>query len=279
MGLKNHLFTFYYVVLLQGVISGIISGGVEFAIAYGMYQKSKNLVTLWAFPNTFSGDCALTLFIQVGVTWVTQELIVGWDCYRTNNEIIKLPDFLLAEKPRNWFAFLYFEVNRGLIYKDYEEKPTLKMYLRKNFAPYIKSRGNFVNFCAWIVNRAIRGLIFGVALFLIVWPVTMGIMAGIGHRIYGHDYYFNNYPTPQIAKLIYGFVIGLITSPVCSMVVILRNYFYIDNIENSSNFKGYIATVNLGEETLGGERDLEKHSSSSETPALLDDEPSVPVVA
>ena len=40
--------------------------------------------------------------------------------------------------------------------------------------------------------------------FICRWPIGVGIMAGIGTDLPKHEYGFNHYPEPQVAKLIYG---------------------------------------------------------------------------
>ncbi|EDO15957.1 hypothetical protein Kpol_1044p16 [Vanderwaltozyma polyspora DSM 70294] len=242
MNTKDIAFTLFYLFFIQGFISGIVGGGVEFGIAYGMYHNSKNLVKLWSFPNTLSGDCALTFFVQIGVTWVLGELMVGWDCY--NNKACKLPDWLVKEKPDRHiatFKYLFFEPNRGLLKddpnydeEDYGNPNSFLTYLKRNFFTYYPNKKFFPNLVAWAINKIARGLIFSVPIFCIVWPVTMGILAGIGHKIGKDDYYFNHKWTPQTAKLIFGFVVGIISAPVVAMVVILRNEWYRqDLLENN----------------------------------------------
>lgn len=57
-----------YVVIMHLIGSIIISGGINFAIAYGMYSTSADNVRLWLFPNTLAGDLTVTIFIQCAIT-------------------------------------------------------------------------------------------------------------------------------------------------------------------------------------------------------------------
>ncbi|CAI4039354.1 hypothetical protein SMKI_08G0170 [Saccharomyces mikatae IFO 1815] len=257
-GVRNSFwFIIFYLFVIQALGSAIISGGIEFAIAYAMYHSRVDLITLWAFPHTISGDCALSLFIQVGLTWASEEILVGFDDYkrpvfRLNKWITKpLPlgndsnEEILPPRKRfivdyfeskdnvilkqntlymnhNWL-FAYLEINRGIIPKGNEA--TLKDFLMSQFI-HDDSRSKLVNFIEWFVQKFIRSMILAIVMFIVIWPVTMGILAGIGHKIGSHDYYFNDYPLPQVMKLIYAVVIALISTPVTIIVIVLRNQFY-----------------------------------------------------
>lgn len=270
------LFTFFYIFIIQSVPSAIISGGIEFAIAYGMYHSVSGKITLWRFPHTLSGDCALTVFIQVCVTVVLEELFVGLEDY--NGRCGKIP---CPWVPKNKWVRLYFDVDRGMRrmyaeYLDYEDtttdeekrrmveenpdtsrtteesedaarkeededednssrdglntkngfKPmTTKEYLRKLIIHY-DNHGVFWNFVEWLIQKVARGLIMAALIWFFVWPVCMGILAGIGHKFKDHDYYFNHYPLPQVMKLIYAVAIAFACTPMSIIAVMLRNDWY-----------------------------------------------------
>ncbi|CAI4063353.1 hypothetical protein SKDZ_08G0160 [Saccharomyces kudriavzevii ZP591] len=258
VGVKSSIWSiFFYLIVIQALGSAIISGGIEFAIAYAMYHSRVNLITLWAFPHTISGDCALSLFIQVGLTWASEEILIGFDDYKRpvfrlnrwinkpspqaerSNEEVLLPkkrfivdyfetkDNVIVKQNRlykncNWL-FAYLEVNRGIIPKG--KGATLKGFLMSQFV-HDGSRSKFVNFLEWFVQKFIRSMILAIAMFVVIWPVTMGILAGIGHRVGSYDFYFNDYPLPQVMKLIYGVVIAFICTPVTIIVIMLRNQFH-----------------------------------------------------
>lgn len=294
---RGLLHTLVFIFIIQAVPSAIISGGIEFAVAYGMYHGVKEKITLWRFPHTMSGDCALTVFIQVCVTWVAEELFIGWDDYLGTCGHIPWP----WKIPQNKWVRLFFEVDRGMrrMYTEWldwsqeaavvlddekngppgtvtpqhtsqmvahpiqqepndestandSENPdehrnkedkmsfedtsskdhlnpqtgfkplTFKEYLLKQFIHY-DNHGFMWNFIEWAIQKVIRGLILSAIIWFFVWPVTMGILAGIGTKIGSHEYYFNHYPFPQVMKMIYGVVIGLISTPATIIVIMLRN--------------------------------------------------------
>ncbi|SMN20452.1 similar to Saccharomyces cerevisiae YHL026C Putative protein of unknown function [Maudiozyma saulgeensis] len=256
------IFSIVYLFLYQGLGSAIIGGGSEFGIAYGMYHNSPHIVTLWAFPNTLSGDCALTLFIQVGITWIIEEFMVGYDDYLDNT--FEFPIWfvefwynLIIIQRGQFSRFLqwYFEINTGLMpYKDNNKfsnnkdvdikKMSLLKFLRRHIIKYPNEKLYF-NIIEWLLRKILRAMIFAVTLFIFVWPICMGIFASIGTKIYGHDRYFNNYPEPQLMKLSYGAVIGMVTTPCVVAVIILRNRIYERVIRDRS----FIFKVNTTDST------------------------------
>ncbi|OUM53670.1 hypothetical protein BVG19_g2974 [[Candida] boidinii] len=130
---KDTRIWFLSYILVHGIGSFIISGGAEFGIAYSMYAKSAYKVTLWGFPNTFSGDCALTIFIQTCATWLIEEILVGWDIrsdkinptfvWFNNNFQTKFINYII-----NW----YFETGMTTLSKSTE----LELMGYKNFKYY-----------------------------------------------------------------------------------------------------------------------------------------------
>lgn len=252
---QKFLFSLFYLFIYQGTGSVIISGGSEFGIAYGMYKSSSHRVTLWAFPNTLSGDCALSLFIQVAITWLVEELLVGYDDYLGHT--CDLPDYiinyfyeLLTVRKGKFSRYLqwYFEINNGLLqYKDENKfsnnsdinlkKLGLIQYFRRQVIKYPNEKLYF-NIIEWLLRKVIRSIIFGALIFIFMWPITMGIMVPLGTKINGHDYYYDHYPTPQIMKLVYSSVLAIISTPGTIAVIIIRNRIYEKIIkENSFIFK------------------------------------------
>ncbi|KOG96493.1 uncharacterized protein DI49_4821 [Saccharomyces eubayanus] len=257
-GSRNSLWSILiYLFAVQGLGSAIISGGIEFAIAYAMYHSRKDRITLWAFPHTLSGDCALSLLIQVGLTWASEELLVGFDDYkkpvfRLNKWVVKpsplrndsseeipaprkrfIVDYFESENNlisnqsalynNHKWLFAFLEVNRGIIPKGSDA--TLKGFLASQFI-HDSSRSKFVNFLEWTVQKFIRSMILAVPMFIVIWPISMGILAGIGHKMGSYEYYFNDYPLPQVMKLISGVVIALVCTPATIVVIALRNQFH-----------------------------------------------------
>lgn len=259
LGRKSWLFNFFFIFVIHGVVSGIIAGGVEFAVAYGMYYKNSQPVLLWGFPNTLSGDCALSLFIQVGVTWACEEILVGWDCYLENTPVLPFEIELPDETGHKLFWRL-FEVKHGI----FREDRSFRSYIRKQFVRY-PNRTKLFNLFAWFVNKLIISMITAAMIWFWVWPVTMGILAGIGTKVGSHDYQFHGW-APQIMKLIYGFVLGLMSSPLAIIVILLRDNWHLKyretaNITSTTNEKGvYQASAN---DTSTGDTNVEEADQST----------------
>ncbi|QLL30350.1 hypothetical protein HG536_0A01670 [Torulaspora globosa] len=221
LGRSSLLFNFCYIFLAHGVVSGIISGGIEFAIAYGMYYHSSKPVYLWGFPNTLSGDCALTVFIQVGVTWVCEELIVGWDCFQSKTPLLPF-EIELPDEASHGLFWRLFEVKHGIA----KDELSLRSYVRKQFIRY-PSRSRCFNLFSWLLHKFVISMIAAAMIWFWVWPVTMGVMAGVGTRVGSHEYKFHGW-APQIMKLIFGFVIGLMCTPLAIIVILLRDKWFLE---------------------------------------------------
>ncbi|GMF07393.1 unnamed protein product [[Candida] boidinii] len=59
----------------------------------------------------------------------------------------------------------------------------------------------------------------------------MGIMASIGTREPGTvEYTFHHFRTPQVAKLLYGGIIGLLLTPVISGIILTRHNWMMKEI-------------------------------------------------
>lgn len=219
---RRSIWYILYYLLENGIISAVVAGGSEFGIAYAMYWNQKRPITLWAFPHTLSGDCALSHFIQVGLTWYAEEITIGWDALQGKTPILP---FANKSVPRNRFIRWYFEVDNGIIAdEDAPENNTFKKYMKRQLIRY-PQKNWFFNLWEWTLRKTVRALIFGAIIWAIEWPVTMGIMAGTGTKMGSHEYKFHGY-YPAVMKLLYGFVLGLISTPAAILVVIVRDQWY-----------------------------------------------------
>ncbi|CCK72363.1 uncharacterized protein KNAG_0J02840 [Huiozyma naganishii CBS 8797] len=231
--LSKNAYFFYYFILMQGIGSAIISGGIEFAIAYGMYHGRRR-VKMWRFPHTMAGDLVVSLWVQVGLTWVLEEIFIGWDfCCGSACEFPHMDaicNYVKKKKALYW----YCEVEYGMLPR--ERGPQgFKQYLKDLFLPERNmSRGHTKKYklWLWLVRKAMRCLSWGLLLFIFFWPTTLGIMVAPGTKYGRHDYSYNSYPFPQVMKLIFGFVLGLICTPFTVAVVIIRNETYTRMVDS-----------------------------------------------
>ena len=188
----------FYVFIMNGIGAFAISGGLEFAIAYGMYGNqdlARNPIRLWRLPNTLSGDAAVTIFIQSVITWLITMIMANGDLRNG-----KVQPIGFVPEPKNKFLRWYFFLDA--------EQPI--------------GRKNFKQWITFILGQIGRALIFAIPLFFLVWPATVGILTSstIGsHR--GNDYYYNRRWTPQVYKLILGGIIGLLQTPFFAMAWLL----------------------------------------------------------
>ncbi|EEB07525.1 fungal protein [Schizosaccharomyces japonicus yFS275] len=186
----KHLYHFKFSIprilylLIQAVGSFIISGGVEFAIAYGMYHNADQPVRLWRLPNTLSGDAAVTLFVQTIITYWIEIILVRADLHSGIVKPIRV----------RWWP-----------------KSRLMLFILDYRTPYYFTNW-FCRIIEWLVVNAVRALFWSVPLFFLFWPATMGILCAPGeHR--GNEYYYNHFPMPQLFKLIYGGTLGFVMTP------------------------------------------------------------------
>ncbi|CCG81974.1 Putative uncharacterized protein [Taphrina deformans PYCC 5710] len=188
----------FYVFIMNGLGAFVISGGINLAIAYGMYAHEdldSNPIRLFRLPNTLSGDAAVTLFVQCIITWLITMISVSGDLRRG-----KVQPIGFVPEPQNkllrWYFFLDAEQPVG----------------RKNFGQWV----------VFILSQIGRSLVFSVPLFFLFWPATVGILTSstLGSHM-GNDYYYARTWTPQIFKLLYGGLVGLVQNPFFVMMWLL----------------------------------------------------------
>jgi len=69
---------------------------------------------------------------------------------------------------------------------------------------------------------ALRALVITPPLFVLFWPIFMGVTAAI----WGSDGY-NNFPQPELILAVYGFCLAALTTPLLSMAVLFRAERYV----------------------------------------------------
>ncbi|UQC85488.1 uncharacterized protein CLUP02_10986 [Colletotrichum lupini] len=178
----------FYIFGLDGIGAAFLSGGINFAIAYGMYSTqniARNPIRLFQLPNTLAGDAVVTMIIQTTMTWFIELFLANRDM---KNGSVRPIGFI--EEPSQpfmrWFMMLNLEDTR-----------------------HTKSR------LSVFAEHLIRiGLIFVVSFFLL-WPASVGILTVIGTRGSGNDWdwYFQSKWAPEAFKGILGGLLALLTTP------------------------------------------------------------------
>ncbi|KAJ4863398.1 hypothetical protein T069G_04352 [Trichoderma breve] len=186
----------FYIFGLDGIGALIISGGINFAIAYAMYTRQSKPIRLWQLPNTFAGDAAVTIIIQCIITWFVELFILRYDLSQGAVQ----PIGFISQPTHPWLRFFFFlpkDPNAEI-----ERKPRPWSLLE-------------------IIQQALRGFSFAVVSFFILWPIFMGALTAFGVKE-GGDYYYHNKWVPQVFKLILGGVLGLLVTPWMAMFWLVK---------------------------------------------------------
>ncbi|CAJ2505824.1 Uu.00g132180.m01.CDS01 [Anthostomella pinea] len=197
---------FYISFILDGIGAALVSGGINFAIAYAMYATDgvTGPIRLWKFPNTLAGDAALTTFIQLLITWHVELMLVNRDLKKGGVQpigFIPEPKWSLVR----WYLFL-----------DRKEQ-TRKVRSWRHWLAFLRS-------------QVVRALLLAVVFFPIVWGPSVGFLRLVGQR-QGDDWYYKKEWVPQIFKLIQGAALGLLTTPLIVMFWLTRCGWALRNHE------------------------------------------------
>ncbi|KAK7422472.1 hypothetical protein QQZ08_009460 [Neonectria magnoliae] len=179
----------FYVLVLDGLGGMVLSGGVNFALAYVMYTTQdtvKNPIRLFQLPNTLAGDAAVTIIIQCILTWFVEKGLVAFDLSRRSVQ----PIGFIPKPSLRWQRRLFFLPADDAA--DVEAKPPTCL--------------------ASLLQQALRGFLLAILGFVLLWPAGVGILTAFGDPD-GGDYTYTDRWTPQFFKLILGGVLGLLTTP------------------------------------------------------------------
>ncbi|KAI0875760.1 hypothetical protein GGS24DRAFT_454251 [Hypoxylon argillaceum] len=181
----------FYIFILDGIGSGIFAGGINFAIAYGLYHgkgDDKNPIRLFQFPNTLAGDTAVTIFIQFLTTWVIESILVNYDLRRGGVQPIGF-----IPEPR-WKYLRWF------MFRDRTEQT--------------HEVSSFKHWLRFLYSQVIRSLILAVVAFPLIFGLSVGFLTIVGHHEgTSWDWYFTAKWAPEIFKLVQGAVLGLLFTP------------------------------------------------------------------
>ncbi|KAH7025738.1 uncharacterized protein B0I36DRAFT_365409 [Microdochium trichocladiopsis] len=186
-----------YIFVINGLGGFIISGGINFAVAYGMYARTTEPIWLFQLPTTLLGDAGVTTILQSIITWLITVLMVNGDLRSGGVAPIGF-----VKQPKNrlirWFMFLDPE----------DSAPVTKVETGKEEGclSVLVSRFSFIR------DQALRGFIFSIPFFAVMVGPTVGILISHGTRS-GGDFVYPQIWTPQIFKLLYGGILGLFMSP------------------------------------------------------------------
>ncbi|KAK8044119.1 hypothetical protein PG993_004143 [Apiospora rasikravindrae] len=194
----------FYLFGLDGVGAFILSGGINFAIAYAMYTTQHytpdNIIRLFQLPNTLAGDMAVTIFIQCIITWLVELILVNRDLKSGGVQAIGF-----VPEPTNrlvrWYMFL-----------DRTEGDTHAV-------------GGFRHWLSFLGSQVMRALISVVPCFVLLFGPSIGFLTLVGTPIpwgTAQDWVYATKWAPQIFKLLLGGVLSLLTGPAFAAFWLVR---------------------------------------------------------
>ncbi|KAH8904471.1 hypothetical protein BR93DRAFT_149187 [Coniochaeta sp. PMI_546] len=181
----------FYIFVLDGIGAAILSGGINFAIAYAMYttqDTAAHPIRLFQLPNTLAGDAGVTIIVQSLITWLIECGLVNRDLRTGGVSPI------------------------GFLPRPTRRRPYLRrLFLLDEFAAGASpTRGNWLLF---LVEQVARAMLTAVVGFVLLWPVGVGVLTAFGKKE-GGDWVYEKTWTPQIFKLVLGAVWALLQTPV-----------------------------------------------------------------
>ncbi|KAK4200842.1 hypothetical protein QBC40DRAFT_199670 [Triangularia verruculosa] len=215
---------FIYLFVLDGLGALVVSGGINFAIAYAMYTAPQyttgisgnppDTITLWSFPSTLAGDAAVTIILQCLVTWLIELFLVNRDLKRGGVAPVGMFNStgLLNGKLGRWFCSLpALEVSeKGVVVEG-----------SRAVSPYPTGSG-VLGWVRFLLAQATRSMVVAMVSFLVFWGPTVGLLIAAGRSNGKGDWEYDATWTPQLFKLILGGVLGLVTTPVMAGVWLVR---------------------------------------------------------
>jgi hypothetical protein len=163
---------------------------------YTTQDLEANPIRLFQLPNTLAGDGAVTIIVQCILTWFVELGLVHYDL---GNRSIR-PIGFIPEPKRPWLRRLFM--------------------LDLNAEPGTGQRADLSKLQA-VVHHALRGFMFAVVGFLLLWPIGVGALTSVGESS-GGDYLYDEKWTPQAFKAILGGVLSLLTTPLMALFWLIK---------------------------------------------------------
>ncbi|KAK7991418.1 hypothetical protein PG988_000212 [Apiospora saccharicola] len=194
----------FYLFGLDGVGAFILSGGINFAIAYAMYTTQHynpdNYIRLFQLPNTLAGDMAVTMFIQCIITWLVELILVNRDLRIGGVQAI---------------GYLPEPTNR-----------LVRWYMFLDRAEDANETGGFKHWASFLGSQVIRALIAVVPCFILLFGPSIGFLTLVGTPIpwgpHAYDWVYATKWAPQVFKLLLGGILSLLTGPAFAAFWLVR---------------------------------------------------------
>ncbi|KAG5929857.1 hypothetical protein E4U60_007245 [Claviceps pazoutovae] len=189
---------FLYLLCRDAIPGMVVSAAVNMAISYVMYVVANDgpTVCLFRLPKSLAGDAAMTIVIHCIITWFLKFHLVRNDLRHGIAQPIAFGDDELLNEDVCWLMFLSPETGEAV-------EPVR------------------MNSVKWIARHLVRALVFASIVFLAFWPISLVPLILSGDRD-ETDFTYRRIWVPQIFKTTLGGLLGLLTSPIISMIWLLR---------------------------------------------------------
>lgn len=196
-----------------------------------MYTTSDKPILLFQLPNTLLGDAAVTIILQCIITWVVELLLVNSDLKSGGIQ----PVGFIAEptsKVLRWFMFLDLPQTRSAAGGGKQDDGVARPGGSSSSSSKSGKAGLIYYWVLFVLSQALRGFLFAIPSFLLLWGPTAGILTTVGAR-YGGDWIYEQKWVPQIFKLLLGGVLGILVTPLYALFWMTRCGWAIKNGEMS----------------------------------------------
>ncbi|KAL2150822.1 hypothetical protein VTH82DRAFT_7385 [Thermothelomyces myriococcoides] len=229
-----------YLLVKQALPSMFITGAVNFAVACPMYAAAGSPPPfLFRPPVSLVADAALTTLVQSAISWACLVVLVNREMSRGGvAPYAPLPSaaeevsswWWWGGEPRNaaarWFLMLdHYNAERGSMLLG----PCGRLCYcccccycsSSSSSPFVKRAQRAGRWMAFGLAGLGRAVIVALLGFLIMIGPTIGICVAVGKRLDG-DWVFPGRWDGALFKLVYGTVLGFITSPALALMWMLR---------------------------------------------------------
>jgi hypothetical protein len=176
---------------------------------YTTQDTAKTPIRLFQLPNTLAGDAAVTIIIQCIITWFMEKGLVARDLSRRGVQ----PIGFISKPTEPWLRWLFFLPPLG-----YDK--TFGEEIKGESQPKPPTEG-FAAVFASVLQEALRGFLFAVVGFILLWPVGVGILTLFGEHG-GGDYTYTDRWVPEFFKMVLGGLLGLLTTPFMAMFWLVK---------------------------------------------------------
>jgi hypothetical protein len=209
---RRHLL---YLLLVQGLLAGLLDAGINFGLHTAVYSSGGIALTGFSTPQgqpatPIAGDMAITLFVQLLLTWLIVGLLV-WNDVRIGLIAPLEPTAFGAACLPAPPHLAGLSLQRATVWATDMDDVVGARYWRARLGQAAPRNG-----LTAAGSNVLRGLVWAVPAFCVLWPIGVGLTGGI----FG-TYDFQRFPLVPSIFAVYGGVLGLLTTPIaaaCALV-------------------------------------------------------------